>query len=243
VRFFESLARMVESQPWLERDKAMIDPLRTLGIDKGRVFAPDSSTSQIMSEAACEARQWLDLQYEASLSPPFYEDGHWALPTAPGLMDGMQSSFADPSRYPTDARGTTYSMAFFCPKHSALGSYYLMATKDKHSRPLDGSSTYRLTVPANVPVRQYWSATAYDRATHGLIREMPRASRSSQSSGLQVNADRSVDIYFGPDAPSGKEANWVPTSPQGEFEVLFRFYGPDKSLFQKAWRLPDIDRI
>src|SRR4029077_11006936 len=97
ARFFESLARIVESQPWLERDKAMIDPLRTLGIEKGRVFAPDSSTRQIMLEAACEARQWLDLQYEASLSPPFYEDGHWALPTAPGLMDGMQSSFADPS--------------------------------------------------------------------------------------------------------------------------------------------------
>ena len=243
VRFFESLARMVDSQPWLERDKAMIDPLRTLGIEKGRVFAPDARTREIMKDAAHEAHQWLDLQYEASLSPPFYEGGHWALPTAPGLMHGMQSSFADPNQYPTDERGTTYSMAFFCPKHSALGSYYLMATKDRDSRPFDGNGMYRLTVPANVPVRQYWSATAYDRATHGLIREMHRASRSSQSSGLQVNADRSVDIYFGPKAPPGNEANWVPTSSQGEFEVLFRFYGPDKSLFQKTWRLPDIDRI
>jgi hypothetical protein len=242
VRFFESLARMVESQPWLERDKAMIDPLRTLGIEKGRVFAPDSRTSQIMKEAAHEAHQWLDLQYEASLSPPFYEGGHWALPTAPGLMHGMQSAFSDPSQYPTDGRGTTYSMAFFCPKHTALGSYYLMATKDEDSRPLDGGSSYRLTVPPGVPVRQYWSATAYDRATHGLIREVARASRSSQSPGLEVNADRSVDVYFGPSAPPGKEPNWVPTSRQGEFEVLFRFYGPDKSLFEKTWRLPDVER-
>jgi len=242
VRFFESLARTVESQPWLERDKAMIDPLRTLGIEKGRVFAPDVRTSQIMKEAAQEAHQWLDLQYEASLSPPFYEAGHWALPTAPGLMPGMQSGFADPSQYPTDGRGTTYSMAFFCPKHSALGSYYLMATKDKDSRPLDGGSSYRLTVPPDVPVHQYWSATAYDRATHGLIREVARASRSSQSPGLGVNANRSVDVYFGPSAPPGKEPNWVPTSPQGEFEVLFRFYGPDKSLFEKTWRLPDVER-
>src|SRR4029077_15627368 len=98
VRFFESLARTVASQPWLERDKAMIDPLRTLGIEKGRAFAPDSRTSQIMKEAAQEARQWLDLQYEASLLPPFYEGSHWALPAAPGLMEGMQSSFADPNR-------------------------------------------------------------------------------------------------------------------------------------------------
>ena len=107
VRFFESLARMVDSQPWLERDKAMIDSLKTLGIEKGKAFAPDAKTRDIMNEAAQEARQWLDIQYEASLSPPFYEGGHWALPTVPGLMDGMQSSFADPNSYPTDGRGVT----------------------------------------------------------------------------------------------------------------------------------------
>src|SRR4029077_5010252 len=135
VRFFESLARMVGSQPWLERDKAMIDPLRTLGIEKGRVFAPDDRMREIMNDAAQESHQGLDLQYEASFTPPFYEGGHWALPTAPGLMDGIQSAVADPNHYPTDGRGTTYSMAFFCPKHSASGSYYLMATKDKASRP------------------------------------------------------------------------------------------------------------
>src|SRR6476620_1358105 len=94
VRFFESLARMVDSQPWLERDRAMIDSLKTLGIEKGKAFAPDAKTRDIMNEAAQEARQWLDIQYEASLSPPFYEGGHWALPAVPGLMDGMQSSFA-----------------------------------------------------------------------------------------------------------------------------------------------------
>jgi hypothetical protein len=242
VRFFESLARIVESQPWLERDKAMIDPLRTLGIEKGKAFAPDAKTRAILNDAAQEARQWLDLQYEASLSPPFYEGGHWALPTAPGLMKGMQSSFANSDSYPTDGRGTTYAMAFFCPKRSAAGSYYLMATRDKQGRPLDGGSTYRLTVPPNVPVTQYWSATAYDRATHGLVRDVARASRSSQSRGLQVNQDRSVDVYFGPRAPASNESNWVPTRAQGEFEVLFRFYAPEKSLFEKQWRLPDIEK-
>ena len=159
------------------------------------------TTREILKGAAEEARQWLDLQYEASLVPPFYEGGHWALPTAPGLMDGMQSSFADPNHYPLDGRGTTYAMAFFCPKHSGSGSSYLMATKDNQGRPFDGGSAYRLRVPPNVPVRQYWSATVYDRATHGLVRDMKRASRSSQSPGLQINADGSVDIHFGPAAP------------------------------------------
>jgi acetyl esterase/lipase len=30
---------------------------------------------------------------------------------------------------------------------------------------------------------------------------------------LQVNADGSVDVYFGPKAPAGKESNWVQTVP------------------------------
>jgi len=244
ARFFESLARMIESQPWLERDRAMIDPLRTLGIEKGKRFNPDAATREIMGDAAEEARQWLDVRYEASLLPPFYEGGHWALPAAPGLLGGMQSSYADTDHYPLDARGTTYAMAFFCPKHSGVGSYYLMATKDNHGQPFAGGSTYRLRVPPNVPVRQYWSATVYDRATHALVRDMTRASRSSQSPGLQINSDGSTDIYFGPAAPANKESNWVPTSPDGEFEVLFRFYGPDKSLFEKkTWRLPDIEKV
>ena len=222
----------------------MIDLLRTLGIEKGKPFNPDDDAREIMNGAAQEARQWLDLQYEASLLPPFYEGGHWALPTPPGLMDGMQSSFADPNHYPVDGRGTSYAMAFFCPKHLGLGSYYLMATKDNEGRPLDGSGSYRLRVPPHVPVRQYWSATVYNRATHGLVRNMKRASRSSQSPGLQINGDGSVDVYFGPSALPDKEPNWVPTSPQGGFEVLFRFYGPEKSLFEKKrWRLPDVAKV
>jgi hypothetical protein len=87
------------------------------------------------------------------------------------------------------------------------------------------------------------SATAYDRATHALIRDMQWSSRSSLTPGLQKNADGSVDVYFGPKAPAGKEPNWVPTSTGGGFEVLFRFYGPEKPLFDKVWVLPDAERI
>jgi hypothetical protein len=72
---------------------------------------------------------------------------------------------------------------------------------------------------------------------------MPRSGRSSQSPGLQTNADGTVDIWFGPRAPAGKESNWVPTKPDGEFEVLFRLYGPEKPLFDKSWKLPDIEKI
>src|SRR4029077_10968533 len=102
----------------------------------------------------------------------------------------------------------------------------------------DGGKSYRLRVPANAPVTLYWSATAYDRATHALIRDMNWSSRSSNTPGLKQNADGSIDVYFGPVAVAGGESNWVPTNASGRFEVLFRLYGPQKPFFDKLWKLP-----
>jgi hypothetical protein len=92
-------------------------------------------------------------------------------------------------------------------------------------------------------VRQYWSVVLYDFATHALIRKMPWSSRSSLAPDLEVSADGSVDVFFGPKAPKGKESNWIPTSAKGRFEALFRFYGPEKPLFKKTWVLPDIEKV
>jgi hypothetical protein len=240
-RFFDSLNRMVQREPWLTRDKAMIDPLKTIGIEKGKQFNPDAKTRTILDEAAKEARAWLEIEYEASFSPAYFDGTHWAVPGSKDLMEGMSTQFANPDSYPIDGRGVAYSFAFFSPKHLGAGQFYLMTIKDKAGKPFDGGGTYSLHIPANAPVKQYWSATVYDRATHALIRSLPRSSRSSQSPGLQKNADGSVDVYFGPRAPTGKESNWVPTSASGKFEVLFRLYGPEKALFEKTWKLPDIE--
>jgi hypothetical protein len=242
LRFFQSLDRFVQQEPWLTRDKAMIDQLKSIGIEKGKPFHPDETTQSLLSAAAGEAHAWLDLKYETMFSP-YYEGHQWAFPILPEVIEGLQTQFANPDSYPIDGRGVTYMMAFFSTKHSGVGQFYLMTIKDKDGQNFVGANTYRLTVPANVPVNQYWSATVYDRATHALIRDMARAGRSSQSPGLQTNADGSVDIYFGPEAPEGKESNWVPTSTDGKFEVLFRFYGPEKPLFNKTWVLPDIEQV
>jgi hypothetical protein len=242
LRFFQSLDRFVQQEPWLARDKAMIDPLKAIGIEKGKPFRPDTATQGLLNAAAAEAHAWLDLKYETMFSP-YYRGRRWVFPILPEVIEGLQTQFADPDSYPVEGRGVTYTMAFFSTKRSGVGQFYLMAIKDKDGQAFAGASTYRLTVPANAPVNQYWSATVYDRATHALIRDMARAGRSSQSPGLQANADGSVDIYFGPEEPAGKQSNWVPTKASGTFEVLFRFYGPEKPLFDKTWMLPDIERI
>jgi hypothetical protein len=242
LRFFQSLDRVVQTEPWLPRDKLMIGMLKSIGIEKGKPFAPDAETQEILKSAAREARALLEIRYEGMFTP-YFDISRWALPAMPDYLKASQDGFSDPIAYPVDSRGLTFTFAFFTPKHLGQGQSYLMTIRDKDGQNFDGSKNYRLTVPPNAPVNQYWSATIYDRATHGLIRDMPRSGRGSQSAGLQQNADGSVDIYFGPKAPAGKGPNWVPTNPGGQFEVLFRFYGPEKPLFDKTWKLPDIERV
>ncbi len=244
MRFFESLNRIVQAEPWLTRDKAMIDQLHSIGIEKGKPFNPDAKTQDILKQAAVQAHAWLADKYETSyFPPPYYPGGHWFLPASPEVVRGMSTFFADPNSYPVDSRGTMYTVGFFSAKHFGAGQAYLLTFTDKDGDKLDGSTTYRLNVPANAPVRQYWSATVYDRDAHALIRNAPWPSRSSQTPGLQKNPDGSVDIYFGPKAPQGKESNWVPTNAGGGFETLFRLYGPDKAFAEKTWKLPDIEKL
>jgi hypothetical protein len=243
LRYFESLNRIIQIEPWQTRDKAMIDQLKSMGIEKGKSFNPDAKTQAAFKDAVGEAHAWLADTYENSYFPPsYYEGGHWHVPVSPDVIEGLQTVFANPDKYPVDGRGVAYTVGFFSAKHFGAGQFYLMTFKDKDGHDFEGGSTYRLHVPAKAPVTQYWSATAYDRDTHALIRNMRWASRSSQTAGLQKNADGSVDIYFGPNAPAGKESNWVPTSADGKFEVLFRLYGPEKPLFEKTWELPDIEK-
>ena len=243
ARFFESLNRIVQSEPWLMRDKAMIDTLKTIGVEKGKPFAPNDKTRRIFNLAAHEAHAWLANRLESSyFPPPFFDGGHWHVPAAGEVIEGLMTNFADPGSYPVDNRAVAYSIAFFSAKHLGSGQFYLMAIKDGKGNRLDGGTTYRLHVPAAVPVHQYWSATVYDGKTHTLIRNTPWSSRSSTSSGLATNADGSVDICFGPAAPDGESSNWVPTKACNTFEVIFRFYGPDEALFDKTWKLPDIQK-
>jgi hypothetical protein len=102
--------------------KAMIDQLKSIGIEKGRPFSPDQRTRDVLNAAAGEAHAWLVARYEASFSSPFYEGGHWALPGSRELLEGQATFFAKPDVYPVDVRGITFSYAYFTPKHLGTGS-------------------------------------------------------------------------------------------------------------------------
>ena len=180
--------------------------------------------------------------YDAGF-PPLNADAHWAVPAMPDLVKAGSSGYVETDIYPVDARSLTYAIGYIGIKRLGTAQIYLISGKDKDGAALSGTETYHLHVPANVPTKQYWSATVYDRKTHALIKNMSRASRASNSTEVQKNADGSVDVYFSAKAPDGKESNWIPTDPNGQFEVLFRLYGPEKPLFEKTWKLGDIEKV
>jgi hypothetical protein len=241
--FFDNLNRIVQAEPWIDRDRAMIDSLRSLGIEKGKPFNPSEATRAVLASAAREAGSWLEAKYDAGLPPFFSEKSRWTYPAAPEVIKSYADGFADMNSYPLDNRGMGYSYAYIGIKRLGAGQFYAISIRDKDGEAFDGAKTYRLTVPANAPVEQYWSVTAYDRQTHALIKNMPRASRSSQIPELQKNADGSIDIFIGPKPPPGKEANWLPTDPNRKFELMARFYAPRKEFFEKVWKLPDVEKF
>lgn len=240
--FFENLNRVVQEEPWLDRDRVMIDHLKMIGIEKGKSFNPPDSMKVIMDAAVKEAGAWLEAKYNAGLPPFFSPASHWGFPAPPELINAAQDRYANPNIYPVDLRGMAYSYAYIGIKRLGAGQFYCISIRDKDGDAFDGSKTYRLQVPPNAPVAQYWSVTAYDRQTHALIKGMLRASRSSQISELQKNADGSTDIYIGPKAPAGKETNWLPTDPARKFELMARFYAPKPEFFEKKWILPDVEK-
>jgi len=251
VSFFHSLNRMVQSEPWIERDRAMIDQLRTIGIEQGKPFKPDAKTQKLLKVSIEEARHLLEARYDEGF-PAFWPNSHWMFPTNPEAADGQSTTYATREHYAVDARGVAYSYAYIAIKRLGAGQFYLISIRDKMGKAYDGAKTYRLTVPPNVPIDQYWSVTAYDRETHALIRKMTRASRSSQIPEMQNNADGSVDVFFGPKPPAfakaiaakpSLESNWVPTDPKRRFELMFRLYGPRREFFDKKWRLPDVEIV
>ena len=139
------------------------------------------------------------------------------------------------------ATGITPAMA---AKMVGTGSQYTGAMVDSEGRALDGGYTYRLRIPADVPVKDFWSLVLYDNQTRSMLQtDQPFPSLNSER-GVEQNDDGSTDIYFGPSAPEGKESNWVQTVPGRGWFPYVRLYGPGEKWFDEdAYRLPEVEKV
>src|SRR5262245_40427191 len=105
---------------------------------------------------------------------PYNKGNHWSVPLAPDFVKTQATCCEKPGVYAVDGRGAWFQLGFSTVKHLGQGQFSLFTIQDGDGKPLDGGASYRLSVPARAPARQSWSATVDDRATHGVIRSVPR---------------------------------------------------------------------
>lgn len=240
--FYKELHEIIQEEVIEERDYAVMGQIKALGITKGSVYKPNKRRNEILHDAAKEAQAYLIEQYHDSLIPPYYEGRQWTNAATPGVgKHGF--NWGLPGYIDIDNRGALYYAVCTSVKNFGTASYYLSNAKDKDGDWLYGGRSYKFNVPANVPVKDFWSVIAYDMERAAWIQNQPKVGVASSDHGLEINKDGSVDVYFGPKAPSGKEANWVPTSAGKKFFLLFRFYGPEAAVFTKTWQLNDFEKF
>ena len=241
--FYRHLHEILELEYLEEKDLAMMGMLQAMGITKGQPYKTDKRRDAIFDDAAKTAHEYMVYLYHgAGLIPPFYEGKKWGS-ILPPAFESHRFAFQYPSNLDYDRRGCLYYAIFSSIKHYGPGSFYLDVAQDKDNKWLDGGKNYRITVPADVPVKNFWALTAYDLKTAAFIREMPSAGVSSIDKNLEVNKDGTVDLYMGPEPPKGKEGNWIPTAKDQQYCMLFRFYGAENSVFTKTWQLNDLELI
>ena len=245
LSYWQQLKDVLEPEPPEARDGYFLAMLRSLGIEKGKPFVPDERARKILGDAAVAG----DLMARATAYDKRFPDtrvwpgAHWEYSNMVTLDQQTKdfAQFDERTSWFYEAIGNSVGMQ---GKTLGFGQVYLEAAKDRTGAWLDGGKSYRLRVPPNAPVKQFWSFTLYDNLTRGpLLSPQGAADISSRKEGLERNSDGSVDLYFGPSKPPGSNANFVQTVPGKGWFTYFRLYGPTETYFNKQWALPDIAEV
>jgi hypothetical protein len=246
-QFYEDVNKVVQYEPNEAYSPEILGQLASIGIEKGKTFAPDARMKKILTEAVAvgnataRAIVFKSRQKEAYL----YPNSAWFT----CFIGGSYEFLSEPGVRDPDARvhfiyyatGVTPAMAL---KIVGLGSQYAAATTDSEGKPLDGAKTYKIHLPPNIPAKDFWSFIAYDNQTRSMLQtDQQFPSIGSQKKDLVVNPDTSVDVWFGPAAPKGHESNWVQTVPGKGWNVLIRLYGPLQPWFDKTWKPGEFEII
>jgi hypothetical protein len=242
--FFTDLSTVLQRETPLERDHAMTGLLGSIGMVPGQPFEPDEATKAALLEGLQCAYDYMQHWFvtDGGSLKRLWDDRQHGTFNFPLEQAKLGLPFIDDTGLMIDKRAFMYFYVTYLPKTLGGGTYYISGLRDADGELLNGSDTYRLTVPADTPAEDFWSVIAYSMKTKGFIQGAERVGLASTAlESLAKNDDGSVDIYFAPEAPQGKASNWIPTGE--DWFILFRLYGPGEGWYESGWKLPDIEKL
>ncbi len=244
-RFYEELNAVVQYEPADAFNPELVGLFASIGIKKGQPFAPDARMRKILQDAAAigNATARAIAFKPRNASAFFYPDRQWYTSFSGGhdFMNNGELVLDDRIMFHYAATGITPAMAM--PK-VGTGSAYAFTPRDANGEYLDGGRTYKVTLPAPIPVNNFWSFMVYSGQHRSMLEtDQKLAGLDSNSESLQPNDDGSYTIWFGPSAPAGQEDNWIQTMPGKSYMVLLRLYGPLEPWFDKTWKPGDLELV
>jgi hypothetical protein len=247
--FYEELDTVVQREPLSLIDPELRGLMASIGIQKGTPFTPDAHTKELLTNAVAVGNATARaIFFRPHMTEAFlYEDSGWYAAFVGGSHEWLRDN-GQGGRY-LDARTLCFYMGTvntpaMVNKMVGAGSQYAINATDADGDYLDGAKRYRLNLPADFPANDFWSIVVYDPQTRSQLQtEQPFPARNNKRHNLDVNADGSVDIYFGPTAPAGKVDNWIQTVPGKGWFAALRLYGPLEPWFDKTWRPGEIDLL
>ena len=242
--FYNEVNTVVQHEPPDAFNPETVGLFASIGIKKDIPFAPDERMTAILTDAAAVANATARAILFASRDErtTIYPDRQYFT-----AFIGGSSEFADGAERLLDARtmfhyyatGITPAMAAAKP---GTGSAYAACVRDSQGRYLDGSKTYKITLPGPVPAGQFWSCTVYSSQTRSLLKtDQKLAGIDSTLPAVQMDADGSATVWFGPEAPAGKKGNWVQTIPGKSWNTVLRLYAPLEPWFDQTWKPGDLE--
>lgn len=237
-RIYGEINDVVQNEPTAAENPEILGSFAAIGIQKGQPFQPDARMQSILKEAAKIGSAIVRTEMAKPRSEYLYkfEGTQWLNPLAykSYLFEHDGARLLDArSAFHFYATGITPAMSM---KIIGKGSQYAIAYSDVNGNTFDGNKTYKFNVPANPPMKDFWSFTIYDNQTRSMLQtdqQFPGIDNNKE--GLIQNEDGSWDIYIGPTAPKGMENNWIQTVPGKGWNTIFRLYGPLEPWFAGEW--------
>jgi hypothetical protein len=247
LAFWELLSVIFQEEPTREQDKGLAAMLEPLGIRKGAAFNPDERQKKILLQGAAMGEMMLrNLQTNPRFPEPYWPGTQWYKSFDFTVPQITAEKIEMDERAVWFYEAVTSSEGMVNPTPGA-GQVYMTTKRDANGNLLRADRTYRLTVPKDIPVAQFWSITLYSEDTrrpydNGGSGEVS-ISLDSKMEHLQRNPDGSVDIYIGANAPQGMGSNFLKTVGSDGWFVYFRLYAPTEPFFDKSFVLTDFEEI